>query len=67
MNGVIGEADQYIELISALRGASPTDEFIIRINSVGGDFAMDYEKELYEQLKEVESELALHGIIFSED
>ena len=39
LNGVIGEADQYIELISALRDASPTDEFVIRINSVGGDLA----------------------------
>lgn len=28
----------------------------------GGDFAMDYEMELYEQLQEVEAELALHGI-----
>ena len=32
----------------------------------GGDFAMDYEMDLYEQLQEVESELALHGITFSE-
>lgn len=32
----------------------------------GGDFAMDYELELYEQLQEVEAELALHGITFSE-
>ena len=39
LNGVIGEADQYIELISALRDASPTDEFVIRINSEGGDLA----------------------------
>ena len=33
----------------------------------GGDFAMDYEFELYEQLQEVEAELALHGITFSEE
>ena len=32
----------------------------------GGDFAMDYEEELYEQLQEVEAELVLHGITFSE-
>ena len=32
----------------------------------GGDFAMDYEMELYDQLQEVEAELALHGITFSE-
>ena len=32
----------------------------------GGDFAMDYEMELYEQLQEVECELALHGVTFSE-
>ena len=32
----------------------------------GGDFAMDYEFELYEQLQEVECELALHGVTFSE-
>ena len=43
---------------------------ICRINSHGGDaeegFAMYYEFELYEQLQEVEAELALHGITFSE-
>lgn len=33
----------------------------------GGDFAMDYEMGLYEQLQEVEAELALHGITFSEE
>ena len=33
----------------------------------GGDFAMDYEEELYEQLQEVEAELSLHGIAFSEE
>lgn len=27
---------------------------------------MDYELELYAQLQEVESELALHGVAFSE-
>ena len=32
----------------------------------GGDFAMDYEFELYEQLQEVECELTLHGVTFSE-
>ena len=32
----------------------------------GGDFAMDYEFELYKQLQEVEDELSLHGITFSE-
>ena len=32
-----------------------------------GDFAMDYELELYEQLQEVEDELSLHGITFSEE
>ena len=32
----------------------------------GGDYAMDYEMELYEQLQEVEAELALYGITFSE-
>lgn len=32
----------------------------------GGDDAMDYELDLYEQLQEVECELALHGITFSE-
>ena len=39
LNGVIGEADQYIELVDALRSASPTDEFVIRINSVGGSLS----------------------------
>ena len=29
--------------------------------------AVDYEMELYEQLQEVECELALHGITFSEE
>ena len=33
----------------------------------GGDFAMYYEEELYEQLQEVEAELSLHGITFSEE
>ena len=33
----------------------------------GGDFAMDYEFELYEQLREVDAELALHGITLGED
>lgn len=32
----------------------------------GGDYAMDYDNELYEQLQEVECELALHGVTFSE-
>ena len=32
----------------------------------GGDFAMDYEIGLCEQLQEVEAELELHGITFSE-
>ena len=32
----------------------------------GGDDAMDYELELCDQLREVESELELHGITFSE-
>lgn len=39
LNGVIGEADQYIELVDALRSALPTDEFVIRINSVGGSLS----------------------------
>ena len=33
----------------------------------GGDSAMDYEIGLYEQLQEVEAELVLHGITFSEE
>ena len=32
----------------------------------GEDFAMDYGQELYKQLQEVEAELALYGITFSE-
>lgn len=32
----------------------------------GGDFAMEHEDALYEQLQEVEAELALYGITFSE-
>ena len=33
----------------------------------GGDYAMEHEDALYEQLQEVEAELALHGIAFSEE
>ena len=33
----------------------------------GGDLAMDYGEDLYEQLQEVEAELSLHGITFSEE
>ena len=32
-----------------------------------GDYAMEHEDALYEQLQEVEAELALHGITFSEE
>ena len=32
----------------------------------GGDYAVEHEDALYEQLQEVEAELELHGITFSE-
>ena len=32
----------------------------------GGDYAMEREDTLYDQLQEVEAELELHGITFSE-